>query len=160
MALLASAKFQNFKVSIEKFLFDNLTITEGIPLDLEGMPFESSIAEWIEERLLSQGVRDYHRGVTEVHNAQTTMPIVNLNIFVKKNLAKKSNRHYELRDIIASYITPNKRILLYDFESGDFTTSIQTMVIREIITDMPIQDELFFQYNYSFTIEWYQQWEK
>ena len=159
MALLAHAKIQNVKASIEKYIKDNIETGQGISIDWEGSMFEEGDKnEWIQERILSGGNRDYHRSTDVDKEGQTTQIILNFNIFVNRQNTQKTNRHYELRDILFEYFKIGTEIDLYDFSSGNFNTSLQKMMITEIITDQPIPDEAYFQYNFTIGMNWLEQW--
>jgi len=157
MALLSSGKIQNFKASVEKYIQDNLSTTEGFIIHYEGLPFESAHNEWIEETILGVGDTEYVRGIGGSTNAMLVRPLINFNIYVKKQNTTKTNRHYEIRDILAGYFEIKDGINLYDFSTGDFTNSLQLMHVSEIVTDRPIPSSDFFQYNYSVAVEWRQE---
>ena len=159
MALLAHAKIQNVKASFEKYINDNIVIGKDIAVDFEGLPFEEGDkTEWIQERILSGGNRDYHRQTDVDKEGQTTQVMLNFNIFVNKQNTQKTNRHYEIRDILSEYFKIGTEIDLYDFSIGNFDSSLQTMKVLEIITDQPIPDEKYFQYNFTVGIDWLEQW--
>ena len=159
MALDKHSRSQNVKASLEKYIADNLVTGEGLRVSFEGLSFESATeTEWIEETILSFGNRDYHRQVDSTRKGQTTQVMLNFNIFVVPEKTKRTNRHYELRDKVATYFHLDKQIDLYDFEEGEFTTSLQKLEVREIITDSPIPDENFQQYTYTVGIDWLEKW--
>ena len=159
MSLDQSGKIQNVKASLEKYIGDNLVITEGLTMDFEGKPFEGTgMAEWIEERILGSGSRDFHRQVSSSATGQTTQIILNMNIFVNPDKTTKTNRHYEIRDIVADYFKIGTQIALYDFSNNDWATSLQEMEVREIITDRPIPDLDFLMYSFTVGIAWLESW--
>jgi len=159
MAINANGKIQNVKASLEKYIGDNLVITEGLTMDFEGKPFEGTgLAEWIEERILGSGSRDFHRQVSSLTMGQTTQLLVNFNIFVNPDMTTKTNRHYEIRDIVADYFKIGTQIDLYDFSDSDWTTSLQKMEVREIITDRTIPDPNFSMYSFTVGISWLESW--
>lgn len=158
MVLLDTGKFQNFKASVEKYTQDNLVTTEGLRVNLEGLPSESTPDEWIDETILGIGEIESVRGVGGSVYANVNQPMVNFNIFVKKQHTTKTNRHYELRDIVVNYFKLGDTINLYDFSTGDFTNVIQIMKVREIVTDQAIPSTDFHQWTYAIAIEWRQEW--
>ena len=159
MTLNINGKIQNVKASIEKYIKDNLVTTSSFVVNFEGLPFEeANRAEWIEETILGLGNRDFHRQVSATTTGQTTQVMLNFNIFVNRELTAKTNRAYEIRDILADYFKIGTQIDLYDFSGDDFTTSLQKMEVNEIITDRAIPDEYYSQYNFSVGINWLEQW--
>jgi len=159
MALNANGKFQNVKASLEKYIKDNLVTTEGLVVDFEGFPFEGTgRSEWIEERILGPGERDYHRQVSSTTTGQTTEIVLNFNIFVNPDKTTKTNRHYEIRDIVADYFKIGTQIDLYDFSNNDWTTSLQKMEVRDVITDRTIPDPSFLQFTFTVGIAWQESW--
>lgn len=158
MTLTAEGKYQNVKASIEKHIHTNLVGTEGLVIDWEGTTFEpANRLEWIQERILGTGEIIQHRHVG-AEKGRSSHVMLSFNIFVNRELTNKSNRHYEIRDLILKYFNEGDQVNLYDFENGDFTTILQKMTIREIITDQPIPDETYWMYNYSCGIHWIQKW--
>lgn len=159
MILLNEGKIQNVKASIERYIQANLSGTEGLTIDYEGKsgePFSSD--EWVQERILGPTNHRYHRGIGGSRRGQGESIILNLNVFVNRQKTKKTNRHYEIRDLIVKHFYVGKDIDLYDFENGNFTTSIQKMRVREVVTDEPIPDDDFFQWNYTVGIDWMAKW--
>ena len=159
MALNPNGKFQNVKASIEKYLDDSLVTTEGLLVDFEGKPFEGTgEAEWIEERILGKGAGNFHRQVSSSLIGQTVPVLLNMNIFVNSKKTERTNRHYEIRDIIANYFKIGTQIDLYDFSDDDWSTSLQKMEIREVTTDRAIPDPSFHMWNFTVEIHWLEQW--
>lgn len=159
MTLNSQGKFQNVKASLEKYIHDNLVITEGFIVDFEGFPFEgTNEEEWIEERILGKGAGDFHRQVSSTTSGQTVPVLLNMNIFVNPNKTKRTNRHYEIRDYVAEYFKIGTLIDLYDFSANDWGTSLQKMEVNEIITDRPIPDPNFHMYNFTISVDWLEQW--
>jgi len=159
MVLNANGKWQNVKASLEKYIDDNLVIAEGLIVDFEDFPFEGTgQAEWVEERILGPGRRDYHRQISSTAIGQTTEIVLNFNIFVNPNKTTKTNRHYEIRDLIASCFKIGTQIDLYDFSNNDWITSLQKMEVRDIITDRTIPDPDFLMYSFTVIIAWLEQW--
>lgn len=160
MTNISQSKVQNVKASIENYIGDNLVTTEGLKVNFEGLKFETEgLEEWIQEDIMGE-VPEFHRQVDEDGNfGQTVSIILNFNIFVNKDKTRKTNRHYEIRDIIYNYFYIGAQINLYDFSQGDFNNALQVMKIREIITDMKIPDDNFYQYTFTVGIDWLQKWE-
>jgi hypothetical protein len=157
MALDKEARIENVKYSIERYLNDNLGST--YTFDWEGAPFETTgVEEWIQERVMGLGGGDYHRGVSTTQDGQTVPVLLSLNIFVNKEKTVKTNRHYEIRDDVYNYLKIGSQINFYDFASGNTSAVVQIMKVREIITDSPIPDEQFYQYNLTVSIDWLQKW--
>jgi len=161
MALNVEGKLQNVKASIEKYIYDNLYTTEGLTICWEDVPFEESgVSEWVQETIIGPSERMYHRQVSgSTTYGNTTMILLNFNIFVNPKENKNIvNRTYKLRDKIHNYFTIGKEIDLYDYSSGNFTTSLQKMSIDEIITDNQIPNDNYQQYNLTYVIEWLEKW--
>jgi hypothetical protein len=159
MSLNSQGKIQNVKASLEKYIYNKLVILEGFSVDFEGFPFEgTSSEEWIEERILGKGVGDFHRQVSSSAIGQTVPILLNFNVFVDPNKTKRTNRHYEIRDIIANYFKIGTQIDLYDASNGNWATSLQKMEVEEIATDRPIPDPNFHMYNFTVEISWLEQW--
>lgn len=159
MTLSNQGKFQNVKASIEKYIQDNLVTIEGLTVDFEGFPFEGTdTEEWIEERILGKGTGDFHRQVSSSLMGQTVPVLLNMNVFVNPAKTQKTNRHYEIRDILADYFKIGTQIDLYDFANDNWTSSLQKMEIREIITDRSIPDPNFYMYNFTVSIDWMEKW--
>jgi len=155
----ADGMVQNVKASIEKYIANQLVMEEELTIAWEGMQFEPEhMAEWVRERILAFADRDYHRQVSDTEEGQTTMVMLSFNIFVNPEKADKTNRHYEIRDKIAEHFHINKTISLYDFSSDDFTDALQTMKVREIITDQPIPNDEWMQFDYTVGISWLEKW--
>lgn len=158
MALSAEGKYQNFKASLENYVNANLVVTEQLAIDYEGVPFEEAdYNEWVQVRIIGTGNwEDLHRSSST--RKKIAQPIVNFNVFVKPESTTKSNRHYQIRDIVAGYFELGSQIDFYDFASEDFTNVLQELTVKEIITDSPIPNDDFRQYNYTVGIEWIQKW--
>jgi hypothetical protein len=84
--------------------------------------------------------------------------MLNFNIFVNREKTLKTNRHYEIRDLIYEYFKIGTQIDLYDFSSDDFSSSLQKMEVREIVTDMVIRDDRYSAYNFTVAIDWLENW--
>ena len=164
MSNISESKMQNVKSSIEKYIKDNLVTTEGLKVNFEGLSFETEgLEEWIQEDIIgnvSEFNGQFHRQVDESdRHGQTISIFLNFSIFVNRNKTKKTNRHYEIRDIIANYFYIGTEINLYDFYNGNFSNVLQIMKIRDIETDRKIPDDDFHQYIYTVVIDWLQKWE-
>jgi len=158
MVITAEGKLQNVKASIEEYIDANLVKVEGLVIDWEGTTFEvANRAEWIQERILGLGEIVQHRHVG-VEKGRSCQVMLNFNVFVNRELTTKSNRQYKIRDLIFKYFNEGAQIDLYDYEGGNFTTSLQKMTVRETITDQPIPDETYWQYNVTVGIHWIQKW--
>ena len=155
MGLEARGKIENVKASLEKYIYDSLVTASGVSVNMEGLPFEATHRdEWIQENIL--GVRDWqiHKRDGEGMRGQTTQVILNFNIFVNRKETKKANRHYELRDTIATYFNIGTDVDLYDASNSEWLTSLEKLRLREVITDASIPNDNFYQYNYTVGFEW------
>jgi hypothetical protein len=159
MALNSNGMVQNVKASIEKYIHTHLVMTEGFTLSFEGMQFEpASMSEWIQERILSFTEEEYHRQVSNTEEGQTTMVMLSFNVFVNPDKADRTNRHYEIRDRIEEYFNIGDSISLYDFNNDDFANALQTMKIRDVITDTAIPNDSWMQYNYTCLVSFLEKW--
>lgn len=155
MTLNAQGKLQNVKASLERYIENKLVETEGFTVDFEGRPFEGTGSdEWIEERILGKGVGDFHRQVSSTAMGQTAPVLLNFNVFVNPKKTRRTNRHYEIRDVIAEHFKVGTRIDLYDFSDADWSTSLQKMEVRETVTDRAVPDPNFHMYNFTVSIDW------
>ena len=153
-------KAQNIKASLEKYIRDNIVLIEGLYVVFEGFPWSSTAQEeWIHENILTlRSNSQYHRQVGENTYGETLEIILDFSIFVNKEKTRKTNRHQELRDIIANYFKVGTEINLYDFASADFNTVLQKLKVHEIITDEVIPNNNYLQYNYTASILWLNKW--
>ncbi len=159
MAIDKHSKIQNVKASLEKYIADNLVTTEGLRVAFEGVPFESATEdEWIEERIESFGNTDFGRQVDTTRMGQTTQVMLSFNIFVNPDKTIKSNRHYELRDKVLNYFTIGTTINMYDFYNNNFSTVVQILKVRDILTDRAIQDDNFWRYEIVIGVDWLEKW--
>ena len=161
MARNIEGKIQNVKASIEKYIHDNIVVTDDIKINFEAYPFEiSDESEWVNEYFTETRDREYHRNVDVGSVYGQTNPLyLTFMIHVVKEKTKKTNRHYEIRDIIANYFSIGSKINLYDFSNNEFNTVIQTMKVREIDLDEALLDERkFYIYNYTVVIDWLEKW--
>jgi len=160
MTINAQGKAQNVKASLEHYIHEKLVVTEGLVVDFQGKPFESADQqEWVQERIMGFPNHDYHRQTTSALEGQTTTVLLNFNIFVNKESPtnRRTNRSYEIRDIVADYFKIGTEIDLYDASNSDWTTSLQKMFVFDVATDAPISDETFEQYSYAVEILWLEQ---
>ena len=159
MVLQKNASIANVKASIEDYIRNKLGVTEGLDIDYEEAPFEvNHVKEWINPRIIGIGERVYHRQVGGGLHGNTAEILLNINIFVNRELTTKTNRVYELRDICYQYFTSGKQISMYDFNNDDFTNVLQTMVVRSVITDAVVPNQDYAQYNFSVMVEFLEQW--
>ena len=151
MGLLGASR-SNIKRSLEKYFNDRLNILEGIVINWEGLPFDNiSKIEWLMPRIL-EFISDYKRQGSATEYADDLNIVFSVNIFVKKSNITISGREYALRDIIVKHFRVGKTISIYDY-SGDGSTEVGTMKVRDIITDsmLPETEELY-SYNLTFLI--------
>lgn len=154
-SLATQGKVQNFKASIEKYIQDNIETKEEIKVAYEGEKSENfQENEWVEEFIVDIGSGEFGRGGGDEGDAVILMPLIQFNIFVNRGNTKKTNRHYEIRDIVAKYFCIGAEIDLYDFENNNFDDSLQKMKVRTVEDDLTIRDPNYYQYTYSVTIEW------
>ena len=148
MALLGASR-TNIKRSLDNYFKDNITSAAGITTDFEGVPFdEKNISEWVAPRIIDF-ISDFSRQGSSTQYADNLDIIFSVNIFVKKGSMTRSGRKYAIRDIITKYFKINKEIYIYDY-SGDGSTNVGSMKVREIITDMSLPDTTEL-YSYSLT---------
>ena len=168
--MIAEGKAQNIKASLEKYIRDNIVLIEGLYVVFEGMPYSnlsqeeevtgrSNREEWIHENILTlRGNSQYHRQVELNTYGETEGVLLDFSIFVNKEKTRKTNRHYEIRDIIAEHFYIGTLIDMYDFASADFNTVLQKLKVHEIITDRVIPNNNYLQYNYTASILWLNKW--
>jgi len=156
----SEGKVENLKTSIERHIRQKLELEEGFTIHYEGLNFEEdSSSEWIQENILSTNLEEQYDHKDHSGNRRKLVVVaLNFNIFVKKTSTTKTNRHYEIRDALGEYYNVGHTINLYDAVSENFSSSIQTMKIKEIITDEVIPSDDIYQYNYTIGIEWLRKW--
>lgn len=148
MGLLGASR-SNIKRSLEKYFNDRLNLLESVSINWEGLPFDNiSKTEWVMPRIIDFSPV-YARQGSGTQYADDLNIMFSVNIFVKKSNMTKSGREYALRDIVAKHFRLGKTISIYDY-SGDGSTEVGTMKVRDIITDsvMPESNEF---YNYVLT---------
>jgi len=152
---------QNVKASIENYIQKKLVLDEELIVQFEGMPFEADgYNEWIREEIVGKTTEIYFRDAELGYDGVVSGIMLQFNIFVNKEKTSKTNRHYEIRDLIAEHFNLGNKINLYDFQEYDYDNSLQTLAIRDIITDQPIPNDQYHQYNYTVLIHWIEKWEK
>ena len=159
MTLNAQGKIQNVKASLEKYISENLQVKEGFTMDYEGVPFESAgNNEWIQERILSFGKKDFRRQTSSTGlRGYLTLIMLSFNIFVDSENTLRTNRIYEIRDTIMDYFKEGTKISLYDFSTGEWNTILDSLIVRGIETDSPIPNDDLSQYNVTVGIDWLEQ---
>jgi len=163
MAVHATNSMVNIKASIEKYIYDNLEVTENLTVNYEGLPFESGaspVTQWIQPRLLDPVDPPWKPKATASTRGNLTNILLNINCFVKKDLATEADAHYTLRDTVANYFYSGVSIPLRDYVSGTTRPWTTLMVVANVASDTPIPgpDMDYLQYNYSVEIEWIRQW--
>jgi hypothetical protein len=84
--------------------------------------------------------------------------LLSLNIFVKPELTTKVNRHFEIRDDIYDHLKIGSGVTFYDFQGGVTNALVQNMKVRDIVTDSPIPNNDYHQYNLTVQLDWLQKW--
>jgi len=84
--------------------------------------------------------------------------LLSCNIFVNPDKTTKTNRHYEIRDLLYNYLAIGKTLNMYDFASGTTASAIQVLKVRDVVTDSPIPNDELFQYNLTVEIAWLEKW--
>jgi hypothetical protein len=153
MTLNALAKHINIKRSIEKYFYDNLSVSEGLSIDWEGVKFDNkTVSEWLQPRIIDTLPLYVGHASTTEYGEQTNI-LFQVNIFVKKSTITVSDRHYKLRDVIVGYFTTGQEIPIADHDSDDQTV-ITYMKVRRIADDRPLpEDQNTYQYVISFEID-------
>ena len=154
MSIVGTAKITNVKMSLDKYVGDNLGTTENLKVDFEGVPFDNTAnTEWIQPRILDFG-STYNRQGSNTEYAESVDIFYNINIFVKKSGVTVSHRHYALRDIVANYFKIGEDIDIKNYAEGG-TTQITNMRVRELVTDSPIPEtNEYYQYSLAYNINW------
>ena len=148
MSLLLGSEV-NIKRSIDKYLFDNIYTTEGIPIDFEGIKFDQvSNNEWIQPRIVNiQSV--FRRQSSSTQYGEDTNILFQINIFVKKGHQTTSDRNFYIRDIVLHYFKFGQQITIYDYD-GDLS-SIGNMTVRNISDDFALEER---QNIYQYVVSW------
>ena len=151
MGLLTASR-SNVKRSLENYFKSNLNAIENISIDWEGLPFDNvSATEWLMPRILDF-TPVYMRQGSATQYADDLNIIFSVNIFVKKSNITRSGREYAIRDILAKYFKIGKVITVYDY-SGDGSSDIGTMKVRDIITDSNLPEtESLYSYVLTYLI--------
>ena len=154
MALGGLAQKANIKRCLEEYLVDNLRDAEGLQLDLEGVPFETTgKGEWAQPRVIDfTGVNLRQASATE-YGTQVSL-LLNINIFVPKSGTTYADRHYRLRDKVVNYFKVGQKIPVRDYIGGGTTPVIDYMKVRRVATDRPVFSEDFLQYSLAFDIDY------
>lgn len=152
----------NIKSSIEKYIHENLVVTEGLVVDFEEVPFESGHQlEWVEERIIGTGDFDFHRQVGGGADlGQTKELLLQFNVYTHRDNTTKVVRHYELRDIVYNYFTIGKEIPIYDYNNDEFNTVLDYLKVYEVDNDTAIPNTEWRQYNITFILLYTESWTK
>ncbi len=153
MSLDAGAKSVNIKMSLDKYIQDNFQTTEGIDIDYEGLPFDSTAStEWIQARIVDIQ-SDFMRQASGTEYGEDTNILLSLNVFVDKSGVTMSHKHYYLRDKIFNYFKVKQNIALRSYaDSG--TTLLAYMQVREVVTDRVIgETNEYYQYATAFSLD-------
>lgn len=151
----ASAKIENVKRSLEKYIWDNLYTTEGISVDFSGLPFDNiSITEWVVPRFLTN--REYVSWASATEYGYDNHIVLNITVNVKKSGATITDKHYVLRDNIINYFKIGEDINLNDWvDTGDY---ICNMRVREVLEDFPLpESDLLLSYRVVLGINYTEQ---
>jgi len=146
MTLLSSSR-SNIKRSIDGYFNQNLSDTFSI--HWEGLPFNNTTkSEWLMPRII-EFITNFKRQGSGTQYADDVDIIFSIGIFVKKSNITRGGREYAIRDIVSCYFKIGRIITIYDY-SGDGSTNVGKMKVRDIITDniLPESNEL---YNYNLT---------
>lgn len=143
----------NIKMSLDKYIIDSIS---GTSIDIEGVPFATEDANsWIQPRILDVTPIFHRQGESSGSSyAENVNILFNVNCFAKVGSVTTAHMHYILRDKVASYFKIGKDISLVNYaDSG--TTSIDTMRVREIITDAPLPEtNELMQYVFAVEMEY------
>lgn len=157
MALNKDGSVENLKYSIERHLKYHLGST--LTFDWEGARFETSGAtEWVQERVMGMGAGTYHRGVGGGLDGQTVPVLLSCNVFVNPNKTTKTNRPYEIRDLLFNKLRTGTTIGFYAFASGSTSTTTQILKVRDVVTDSPVPNDDLLQWNLTVEIDWLEKW--
>jgi hypothetical protein len=148
--LVDSTLSVNLKRSLDKWVYDNIKNTEGIPTDFEGLPFDNSgVSEWITPRITSQN-RTFYRQGSATEYGQVDSVSFRVEAYAKKSGVTVSDRHYAMRDIVANYFRIGQDIPLVDY-AGDGVSTICWLRVRESIEDAPLPET---QEENKYGMEW------
>jgi len=144
----------NVKRSLDKYINDNVCITNNIRASFHGLQFDNtSVVEWIETRI-ADIKRVYLRQGSNTEYAYNTNISYTVFINVKKSGATTSDRHYKIKDIIHQFFKYSQKIALYNYiEDASFITY---MKVREVEDNSSMQESLdlykyMIQYRIDFT---------
>lgn len=159
MALDAEGHPANVKYSIERYL--NGTCGSSYTFHWEGTPAENTEDEFIQEQLLNFSGGMYHRQVEEGSTniqGETVPVMLSLNIFVKKTKTTKTNRHFEIRDDVLHHIHEGKTFNMFDYVGGNTSSAIAVLKFRDVVTDIPVPDPDYHQWNLTVEFDWLRKW--
>lgn len=163
MVLHASSQIQNVKTSLEKFIYDVFDSGLGWTIDYEGTAFESGVTkdafEWVQPRVLDIFDDPWKPKSASNRRGNRASMLLSMNFFVTKSGTTKHNRHYEMRDIAMGSMYSGVSIPLRDYHGGTTRPWTCLMQVADLETDRSIpNDEGYWQYNLTFSIEWQREW--
>ncbi len=139
MALDANARMVNIKRSLDLYAKNNLSDTEKLDIDYEGVAFDNSGASiWVQPRILDIST-DFYRSGSNTQYAEQTDLLYQITIFVGKSGVTTSDKHYMIRDAVLNYYKSGTSIGIRDcIDSG---TTVDYLVVRDLVTDLPLPEE-------------------
>jgi hypothetical protein len=144
MAGLTGASQANLKMSLDKYFYDNISTTENISVDWEGLPFDdNTVDDWVQPRIIDT-IADYHRQGSSTEYGETANVLFQVNIFVKKGYTNTSDRVYRIRDIVAKYFKIGEDISLKDYINA--SASIGNMRVRHFEDGLLAETGELFQH--------------
>lgn len=134
---LTGASAANFKMSLDKYCKDVLESNEGLSVDWEGLPFDTTgSSHWIQPRIVDT-ISEFHRQASGTEYGETANVLFQINIFVKKGFTNVSDEVYRMRDVIAKYFKVGEDITLKDYINAG--ASIGKARVRDF-ADQPIAE--------------------
>lgn len=148
---LLGASLTNLKMSLEKYVYDNIYIIKGIDIDFEGLPFDqTNKLEWIQPRILSVSSPVYCRQSSGSQYGEIVNILFQINIFVKKGEQISSDRHYRLRDLVDNYFKIRNAINIKNYIDDD-SSNVGLVRVNELITDTALPES---QNLYQYCLAW------
>ena len=150
---LTGASAANLKLSLEKYIYDNLYSVEDLDIDYEGLAFDDTVkTEWVQPRILDI-TSQFIRQSSSSKYGESANVLFQIGIFVKKGKMTSVDRCYRIRDMVAKYFKVGKDISLYDYINDD--SELCKMRIRDVVNDDPMPEEKeYFRHILAIEIEY------
>jgi len=150
----SNSRAANIKMSLDKYVYDNLSASEGLTINYEGVPFnDTSCDSWIQPRILNIS-SDYHRQGSGTQYGEYTNILYQINVFTKKSGITTSHAHYTIRDQVANYFRVKQNIDIKDYINSG-TTQLDVLVVRDIVNDNPLsEDNEYYQYVMAWELDY------